>query len=78
MTEVGWHHRVNGHELGQTLGDEEGQGSLECCSLWGCKKLDMTCQLNNYIQYHLWNVFVKANYVNFLLFSNYLDGWNVA
>ena len=25
---VGWHHRFNGHELGQTLGDSEGQGSL--------------------------------------------------
>ena len=29
MTEdemVGWHHRLNGHELEQTLGDSEGQG----------------------------------------------------
>ena len=72
MTEIGWHHRVNGHELGQTLRDGEGQGSLECCSLWRCKKLDMTCQLNNYIQYHLWNVFLKENYVIFF-FS--LFGW---
>ena len=24
ITEVGWHHWVNGHELGQTLGDGEG------------------------------------------------------
>ena len=23
-----------------------GQGSLACCSLWGCKELDMTEQLN--------------------------------
>ena len=23
---VGWHHRINGHELGQTPGDGEGQG----------------------------------------------------
>ena len=22
---VGWHHQLNGHELGQTLGDGEGQ-----------------------------------------------------
>jgi len=22
---VGWHHQFNGHELGQTLGDGEGQ-----------------------------------------------------
>ena len=29
---VGWHHQLNGHEFGQTLGDSEGQGSLVCCS----------------------------------------------
>ena len=22
--------------------ESEGQGSLVCCSLWGCKELDMT------------------------------------
>ena len=38
MTEdkmVGWHHQHNGHDLEQTLGDSEGQGSLVCCSPWG-------------------------------------------
>ena len=25
---VGWHHQLNGHELEQTPGDSEGQGSL--------------------------------------------------
>ena len=30
---VGWHHRLNGHEFEQTPGDNEGQGSLACCSL---------------------------------------------
>ena len=37
MTEdgmVGWHHQFNGHELGQTLRDDEEQGSLVCCSPW--------------------------------------------
>ena len=37
MTEdemVGWHHRLNGHELEQAVGDSEGQGSLVCCNLW--------------------------------------------
>ena len=43
---VGWQHRLNGHELEQTLGDGEGQGSLVCCSPWGLKELDMTEQLN--------------------------------
>ena len=32
---VGWHHRCNGHELGQTSGDGEGQRGLAGCSLWG-------------------------------------------
>ena len=31
---VGWHHRFNGHEFGQTLGDGEGQGSLAQLSDW--------------------------------------------
>ena len=39
---VGWHHWFNGHELGQTPGDGEGQGGLACCSPWGRKELDRT------------------------------------
>ena len=38
---VGWHYRLNGHEFEQTPG-ERGQGSLECCSPWGHKELDIT------------------------------------
>ena len=41
---VGWHYQFNGHELKQNLGDSEGQGSLACCSPWGCKELDTTEQ----------------------------------
>ena len=37
-----WHHRLNGHEFDQTLGDSEGQGSLVCCILHGLKELDAT------------------------------------
>ena len=33
---VGWHHQLNGHEFEQAPGDNEGQGSLVCCSPWGC------------------------------------------
>ena len=50
MTEdamVEWHHQLSEHEFEQAPGDGEGQGSLECCSPWGCKELDMTKQLNN-------------------------------
>ena len=39
---VVWHHRLDGHEFEQALGDGEGQGNLACCSSWGCKELDMT------------------------------------
>ena len=35
---IGWHHWLNGHEFEQALGDGEGQGSLVCCSSWGCKE----------------------------------------
>ena len=34
---LGWHHRLNGHEVEQTAGDGERQGSLECCSPWSHK-----------------------------------------
>ena len=34
---VGWHHRFTGLEFEQTPGDGKGQGSLACCSTWGCK-----------------------------------------
>ena len=43
---VGWHHRLNGHEFEQALGDGDGQGSLACCGPWGHKESDMTEPLN--------------------------------
>ena len=39
---VGWHHQLNGHEFEQAPGYGEGQGSLERCSPWCHKGLDMT------------------------------------
>ena len=36
------HHWLNGHESEQTLGGNEGQGSLVHCSPWGHKELDTT------------------------------------
>ena len=50
MTEdeiVEWHQQLNGHEFEQTSRDGEGQGSLTYCSPQGCKKLNITEQLNN-------------------------------
>ena len=39
---VGWHHQLNGNEFEQALGVGDGQGTLACCSPWGCKELDTT------------------------------------
>ena len=49
MTEdemVGWHHRLDGHGFGWTLGVGDGQGGLACCSSRGRKELDMIELLN--------------------------------
>ena len=40
------HHCLKGHEFEQGLGVGDGQGSLVCCSPWGCKESDTTEQLN--------------------------------
>ena len=39
---VGWHHRLNGHGTGWTLGVGDGQEGLVYCSPQGCKESDMT------------------------------------
>ena len=39
---VRWHHQCNGHELGQSQGDGEGQGTLVGCSPWSHKESDRT------------------------------------
>ena len=49
MTEdemVEWHHWLNGHGFGWTLGVGDGQGGLVCCGSWGHKESDMTERLN--------------------------------
>ena len=43
---VGWRYWLDGHEFEQALGVGDGQGSLVCCSPWGCEESDMTKQLN--------------------------------
>ena len=40
-----WHHQCNGHELGQTSGDGEGQRGLACCRPRGHEESDMTGRL---------------------------------
>ena len=49
MTEdemAGWHHGLNGHDFGWTLGVGDRQGGLACCDSWGRKELDTTEWLN--------------------------------
>ena len=49
MTEdemVGWHHRLDEHGFGWTLGVGDGQGGLACCGSCSRKESDMTEQLN--------------------------------
>ena len=41
-----WHHRIDGHEFGQTPRVGDGQGGLVCYNSWGRKESDMTDQLN--------------------------------
>ena len=38
---IGWHCQLDGSEFEQALGVGDGQGSLECCSPWGRKELDV-------------------------------------
>ena len=49
MTEdemVEWHHQLDGHGFGWTLGVSDGPGSLACYASWGCKESDTTERLN--------------------------------
>ena len=64
MTEdemVGWHHQLNGHEFGWTLGVGDGQGGLACCNSWGHKESDMTEWLNWTEPYIIWGPWNKNN-----------------
>ena len=38
----GWMSSLTAHECEQTPRDSEGQGSLVCCSQWGCNKPNIT------------------------------------
>ena len=79
---VGWHHWLNGQE--QTLGDGEGQGSLACCSPWGCKESDRTAQLKNdmivYIAYlPVWSILPSSHlllpwFLGLFLYGNLRNG----
>ena len=65
-------------ELGQTLGDDEGQGGLMCCSPWACKELDTTRWLNSNICLFKkfifnWKVIALQYYVGFYQTSTWIS-----
>ena len=61
---AGWHQECNGHELGQTSGDGEGQKGLACCSPWGHKESDMTWVTNNNNNKYLLNIIMYSIILN--------------
>ena len=56
---VGWHHRLNEHGFGLTLGIGHGQGGLLCCGSWGRKESDTTERLNWTEVNHIHNLGIK-------------------
>ena len=59
---VRWHHRVNRHGFGWTLGVGDGQGGLACRRSWGRKESDMTERLNRTEKLLTLNIFSKGSY----------------
>ena len=56
---VGWHHQLDRHEFEQALGVGDWQGSLECCSPWGCRVgHDWATELSDYYFHFLWQNFI--------------------
>ena len=66
---VGWHHRLNGHGFGRTLGVGDGWGGLVWCGSWGCKESEMTERLNwtqlNWTETLMYKGFSKQYYKEF-------------
>ena len=47
------HHQLNGHEFEQTPGDNEGEGSLVCCSPGGCRvRCDLVTEQQHVRHHH--------------------------
>jgi len=81
---VGWHYRLNGHEFEQAPGDGKGQGSLVCCSAWGCKESDTTELLNTsgpdsagfmellFLPYLLYNFPPKNDIITYKIYGPYV------
>ena len=72
---VGWHHPLDGHESEQALGVGDGQGSLACCSPWGCRVWhDWVTELNWYREFSSetefsFLLFFRYDFIHFFIFS---------
>ena len=79
MTEdemVGQHHQFNGQEFEQLLEDNEGQGSLACCSPWDCKESDTTEQLNDNV--YVYTKILRLSEVCIDFGAEFQDCWSSA
>ena len=69
---VGWHHQLNGHGFGWTLGVGDGQGGLACCGSRGHKESD-TAEGLDWTEWDvnsetgLWKILVSALHSMWLL-----------
>ena len=61
---VGWHHRLDGHGFGWTLGVGDGQGGLACYSSWGHKESDTIERLNWTERINFWCNVQQKTYPN--------------
>ena len=71
---AGWHHQLDGHEFGWTLGVGDGQGGLACCDSWSCKESDMTEWLNWTDTYKCVRLYFCVR-LNFLGLLNHCRWW---
>ena len=72
---AGWHHRLDGHEFGWTLGVADGQGGLACCNSRGRKESDTTERLNwtelrDVCAWHIWSYWCSQTAYQFSLSSS--------
>ena len=59
---AGWHHWLNGHEFGWTLGVGDGQGGLACCDSWVAKSRTRLSDWTDWTEraIYIWERFVKC------------------
>ena len=78
---VGWHHWLNGHGFGWTLGVGDGQRGLACCDSWGRKESDMTERLNwtwgRGILIYLSDVFIQITIAPSLIIDSYFSSLRI-